>query len=60
MKTEPETDGIAQRANTVADRRAQIHELVNAAMPAFNNDYDRAFASVRKSRPDLFGEEPSK
>lgn len=60
MKTEPETDGIAQRANTVADRRAQIHELVSAAMPAFNNDYDRAFASVRKSRPDLFGEEPSK
>lgn len=60
MKTDSATGGIPARGREVADRRAKIYEMVNAAMPEFGGDYDRAFAHVRKTRPDLFGEEPAK
>ena len=60
MKTASAASDVPKRGREVADRRAKIMETVNAALPEFGNDYDRAFAHVRKTRPDLFGEEPAK
>lgn len=53
MKTKSETDGSAERAHGVVERRSAISDLVNSKM-AGGQPYDNAFAAVRKERPDLF------
>jgi hypothetical protein len=56
MKTVSATTDVADRNQVVADRRAKVHEMVNAALPNCGGDYDKAFARVRKQHPELFGE----
>jgi|GEM_PF-3622512 len=56
MKTASDAPDVAARGRGAADRRAQIHEAVNAALPKFGGDYDKAFASVVHAMPGLFDE----
>jgi hypothetical protein len=57
MKTESAAGDIAARGKASADKREQILGLVNAAMPQFGNDYDKAFAHITRTKPELFKED---
>ena len=56
MKTAPTATDAAQRSADISERRAKIHEMVNAAMADQRLSYDDAFKRVRKNHPAIFGE----